>query len=172
MNSKTKQDKFIEYIRPLLPRVERYALSLALNRTDARDLVQEAAVAAFEGFGRLRSPEALLSYMFTVVRRKFFKDMAKRRKFDDSDDITLDMFRSQDILPDDRADLRIMMEAISKLGDHNREILIMFEFSGLSIKEIAEITEKSESAVKTVLHRSRKQLAGMLGINHEKITNK
>jgi RNA polymerase sigma-70 factor (ECF subfamily) len=170
MKTNKKQEKYIELVKPLLPRVERYAFTLAMNRDDARDLVQEAAIAAFKGFGRMRSEKALLSYMFTVVRRRYFKSVYKNKKYDDSEDDILDLFRSSEIPPDEQADLRIIMEAIGKLSPDSREILIMFEFSGLAIKEIAQISGKSQSAVKTSLHRSRKKLAEMLRAdNKEKI---
>jgi RNA polymerase sigma-70 factor (ECF subfamily) len=51
-----------------------------------------------------------------------------------------------------------MMKALSKLKDEHREIIILRHVEGLSITEIAEITEKSSGSIRVSLHRAIKEL--------------
>jgi RNA polymerase sigma-70 factor (ECF subfamily) len=53
-------------------------------------------------------------------------------------------------------------KALAELSIQNREVLILFEITGLSIKEIALLQNLSEAAVKQRLKRSRELLRGLL----------
>jgi RNA polymerase sigma-70 factor (ECF subfamily) len=59
-------------------------------------------------------------------------------------------------------DLHLLHLALDKLSEKEKEGIILFEISGFSIKEIAEIQQESESAIKTRLSRSRQKLKQIL----------
>ena len=56
-----------------------------------------------------------------------------------------------------------VMQAVSKLPPKYRGCVHLFYFEELSVKEIAEMTDQTESTVKSRLHRARKMLKEMLG---------
>jgi RNA polymerase sigma-70 factor (ECF subfamily) len=60
------------------------------------------------------------------------------------------------------ADVYFLHEALAQLTEDQRECLILFEISGFSIKEIMEIQQSSESAVKQRLKRGREKMQEIL----------
>ncbi len=53
---------------------------------------------------------------------------------------------------------RILNEALSKLSDLQRSLVMLKDYEGYSYEEIGKITELNESQVKVYLHRARLQL--------------
>lgn len=60
--------------------------------------------------------------------------------------------------------------ALAQLPEQQKEALILFEITGLSIKEIMIIQDSTESAVKQRLFRGRKSLA-LIAKKELKLTN-
>jgi RNA polymerase sigma-70 factor (ECF subfamily) len=58
--------------------------------------------------------------------------------------------------------LREINEAISQLPDRQRSAIVLFEGEGLSIREVAQVMECSEGAVKFNIHQARKKLRASL----------
>ena len=52
------------------------------------------------------------------------------------------------------AEISLLMKKIEKLGESDKEIIIMRYVDGMLIKEIAEIIESNENAVTVKLHRA------------------
>jgi RNA polymerase sigma-70 factor (ECF subfamily) len=55
-----------------------------------------------------------------------------------------------------------LYKALALLPDEQRECLVLFEITGFSIKEIMEIQNSSESAIKQRLKRGRAKLLEIL----------
>ena len=55
----------------------------------------------------------------------------------------------------------LLWRAIEKLPETEKNIMLLKYREGRSVKEIAEITQKSANAVKLVLSRARKKLAAL-----------
>ena len=53
-------------------------------------------------------------------------------------------------------------EALSKLSDKHRTIVVLFEIDGLSHKEIASIMKCTEGTVRSRLHYAKLQLQSLL----------
>ena len=58
--------------------------------------------------------------------------------------------------------LCLMLSALQTLPDNQRSSLIMKHLKGLSLKEVAEAMQLSESATAGLLHRGRQRLAQCL----------
>jgi len=55
-------------------------------------------------------------------------------------------------------DGELMKEALAKLDDDDREVIIMRYLEGQSIKYVAEQIQKTENATSVLLHRALKKL--------------
>ncbi|WP_052380464.1 sigma-70 family RNA polymerase sigma factor [Paenibacillus camerounensis] len=64
-----------------------------------------------------------------------------------------------------------LREAVYRLEEVSRTIIILHYFQDLPLQQIADILELSESAVKTRLHRARKTLHGWLADPAERKVN-
>ena len=67
--------------------------------------------------------------------------------------------------PDVSVDVEKLYDALAQLPDQQREAVVLYEISGLSVAEIQEIQGGSLSSVKMRLSRARKALATILGVD-------
>ena len=65
------------------------------------------------------------------------------------------------------AEVYMLHQALRHLSEEQRESIILFEISGIPIKEIAVIQETSESNVKQRLRRGREKLCKVLSFESE-----
>ena len=158
----SKQDTFLKLYEPIHDRFERFCRARVYGDMDFRDLMNESLLVAFEKFETLRSKEAFLSFLFGISVRVLanYHQKKKVNRIEKDDQIHLIQDKSADSQLD--ADVHYLHQALTKLSDDQRECIILFEISGFSIKEIAEIQQASESAVKQRLKRGREKLFEIL----------
>ncbi len=68
---------------------------------------------------------------------------------------------------DSKFEFEALLDSLEKLNQETREILLWRYVDGLSIKEIAEITEKTKNAVYVTIHRGLKELKKIIKNNYE-----
>lgn len=158
-----KHAKFMALLEPCLARLSRYCHAMTKDVDDGRDLLSDAILLAYENFEHLRVPEAFTSYIFTTARRLFYR-RERRKKFwgvfgSEAEAIADEREPSPEI----RLDLEALDRALSALPEKQREAVILFEISGLSLAEIREVQGGSLSGVKSRIVRGREKLAVLLG---------
>lgn len=160
--NKSKQDQFLELYEPIHDRFERFCRARVYGDMDFRDLINETLLVAFEKFETLRSKEAFLSFLFGISIRILSNHQKKKKedRFHKEDRTHLIQDKSIDL--QGNADVHYLHEALTQLSDDQRECIILFEISGFSIREIAEMQNASESAVKQRLKRGREKLTELL----------
>ena len=160
---RAKHEKFMARLEPVLPRLSRYCHALTKDAEDGRDLLADAILLTYENFEKLRVSEAFTSYMFTTARRLYYR-RAHRKKWwtvlgKEVEEIADQRIRSPEI----KLDTEILDRALSQLPEKQREAVILFEISELSLQEIVEIQGGSLSGVKSRIVRGREKLAVLLG---------
>ena len=128
------------------------------------DLVQESVLTTLEKWHRIQKQDSLLAFMVGVAGN-IVKTQFRKLKRETRIEIEKEAFRHLESAAQDPAvayDIHLMYKAMERLGDQEKECLLMFEISGLSIKEIAVIQRCSVGAVKTRLHRTRQKLQELL----------
>jgi len=158
-----KHTRFMALLEPCTAKLSRYCHAMTKDVENGRDLLSDAVLLAYENFEKLRAPEAFTSYLFTTARRLFYR-RERRKKF-------WGVFGSEaEALADDRGptpevklDLEALDRALEALPEPQREAVILFEISGLSLAEIREIQGGSLSGVKSRIVRGREKLAELLG---------
>ncbi len=166
MTERAKKEIFLSLLEPIWQNLSGYARALTGNTEDARDLVSDTLLTAFENFENLKDKDAFKSYLFTIVRRKYKRNKWRLRIFssyDEYEDSEVFNRASSDSLPDVKADVDLLYHAMQKLPDKQREALALFEISGFSLLEIQKVQGGTLSGVKTRLKRGRQKLAELLG---------
>src|SRR5439155_5384652 len=129
------------------------------------DLEQEIALRAWEAIQRIKyitHPRGLLA---KIVRDTVRDRWRRRRSYEDLESID-ERFISQrpefecDI--DTRRQLELLHRALSRLPESKRVVLELFYHRDYSIRQIAELQNRSLSAVKMDLGRSRHCLARIM----------
>ena len=167
MDISVKQEQFLELYEQSRVGLVRFARSMARNPEDAKDLVQETTLAAFERFETLKSPQAFKSFLFTIAsrihkrqnwRKRFFFSFANEEKeFEVFDNLVAPSEN-----PDIRYDLDALQKALNKLSDKQREAVVLHEIVGMKMEEIADIQGGSVSGVKSRVQRGRAELERLL----------
>ncbi len=156
------QTEFMRHYQPLHQGFTRFCSARSYGLMETEDLVQESILTAYSNFHKLRNPQALMAYLMRVAVNHV-NTKARRLKF--SAEMDKQAFnRLLDIAPNAEIalDASILYKSLRNLSPKLREPLELFEISGFSIAEIAEMKGMTESAVKVRLHRARKQLKNEL----------
>lgn len=127
----------------------------------AEELLQEAWVRVFRGLPRLRRPERLRSWLFTVARRAFLDRLRSRyrdRPFEPLDEAvqSTSAAETEDLLAwEDMALLRVEVE---RLPLPEREAVHLYYHQELDLKHVAEVLSVPVGTVKSRLYRARRRL--------------
>ncbi|WP_298866150.1 RNA polymerase sigma factor [uncultured Gimesia sp.] len=132
----------------------RYALSLAHNRHDAEDLIQQACLQVLRRQGTLVGK----SYLFMAVRNLFYDGLRKHREISEErvvESSIADESTSHTRAVDQKIDLA---EMLSCLRPEEREVLFLNCMEGYTAEEIGTLTNQPRGTVLSLLSRSKKRL--------------
>ena len=147
---------FLEAEKDLL----RYVMVLIPNVADARDVVQEAAVALWDKIDRYdpEKPFAPWACRFALNEAKMFlrKKSRQKRLADD----VIDLLEIERMENSERLDARkhFLKECIKVLPKKNAELVHDYYFNELSVEELGKRFQKSLEAVYKTLQRIRQSL--------------
>jgi RNA polymerase sigma-70 factor (ECF subfamily) len=151
-----------------LDAVYSYAFYQLGDHHDAEDATARTFVAALRAIGSFRDEGASFrAWLFRIARNTIANAhrARARRRTEPMDAIPL-----EPPAPDsDPAGLALRAEearriraAVAALPDDRRQVVLLRFADGLSAREIGEVLDRSEGAVRVLLHRALKDLAGQL----------
>jgi RNA polymerase sigma factor (sigma-70 family) len=138
--------------------VYRFILKNLRMEEDARDVVQTA----FEKLWKNRQEVDALkskSYLFTIAYHQMIDHLRKTKRVQLRDE-----FREEARVSDRPVHnlKKVLEEALSRLNETQRSLVLLKDYEGYSYTEIGQITGLNESQVKVYLHRARIQLKNYL----------
>ncbi|MCH7586419.1 MAG: sigma-70 family RNA polymerase sigma factor [Chloroflexi bacterium] len=135
------------------------------NSGDAEDASQEAFIRAYRKLSTYDSRRKFVNWMLTIASNYCVDKLRKRRlTLVSLDKLPLtDAARDKAAGPERALVLRDrqneVQELLIQLGPRDRAVIVLKYWSDMSYEEIAAALSISESAVKSRLHRSKKELA-------------
>ena len=151
--------QFWDLVEEHRPALWRFSLGLTKSREDARDLTSETVLAAFRSFSRLRDRSTFRKSLFTIAVRIHRRAMWRRRIFAPNDDaINIEAPQSEE----SAYDLELLTKSLGALPERQREAILLFEISGLSLEEIRSVQGGSLSGVKSRVTRARETLRRLM----------
>ncbi len=138
----------------------RFILKNVKDKDKAKDVVQDTYEKLWLKVSDLPSTNAK-SYMFTTAYRTMI-DMFRR----DKKQVRMEENEFEESLSHNRqyTDLKaVLNEAVNKLPDIQRMVVMMRDYEGYSYKEIGEMTNLTESQVKVYIFRARIFLKNYIG---------
>lgn len=172
MKRNQRQEKFLALLEPRLEDLSRFCLAMTHDSEAGRDLMGDVILAAWERFDSLREEQAFLSFLFTIARRTYHRRRRRERFFGDYDEQAARNIAASSSPVWIGADVRALYKALAELPEAQREAVVLFEITGLSLKEVAEVQKASLSAVKSRIARGRQRLAELLGTETEATSGK
>jgi len=129
----------------------RFIVKNLRHEEDARDIVQTA----YEKLWRNRETvetDKSKSYLFTIAYNQMIDHIRKNKRIhlkeDFSDDVRVQYQQSGNLK-------KVLMEALNKLNETQRSLVMLKDYEGYSYEEIGSIMSLNESQVKVYLHRAR-----------------
>ncbi|MBN1836006.1 MAG: sigma-70 family RNA polymerase sigma factor [Spirochaetales bacterium] len=152
------------------PSVYTLALRMLDDPEEAEEAVQEIFLKAYRHLGRFQIQRRLHPWLYTIAINHLRGVLRKRRRR------RAPAERDVDSLADPRSDgasdpqaaavraegERLAAAALGELRREYREVFVLRQVQGLSVREVAEILGIPEGTVKTNLHRARRRLIELL----------
>ncbi len=138
-----------------------YVYSFCHNRELSEDIAQDSFMKAFRTIDEDR--DTFKYWLLKVCRNAYFDYVKKhKRQLNLNDD--MDVKSNEDLVGDiiRNEEYQALYRAISKLNDNMQEVIQLYYFDGLSVREIASIVENKEEIVKVTLYRARIKLKEIL----------
>jgi RNA polymerase sigma-70 factor, ECF subfamily len=163
-------DGFDKLYRDHVDLIYRFAYRLCGDAESAKDLVQETFLHAYQGLKDFRGEARVSTWLYTIASRACIR-MRRKRKGQPKHELSLEEF-----VPTSEGEFRLQIpmdglspeealqnkelrqaldQAIEKLPEKYRIVLVLRDMEGLSAKEVGTIMRLNERAVKSRLHRAR-----------------
>jgi len=165
---------FEALLEPVLDGAFGVALRFTRSRSDAEDLVQEAALLACRGFHAFMPGSNFRARFFRILTNCFYSNYRKERRrasdieLEDASELYIYQetaalglhTRTEDpaSLLFDKLTVEQIEEAIAALSDEYRVVATLYFLEEFSYQEIAEVVEVPVGTVRSRLHRARHML--------------
>jgi RNA polymerase sigma-70 factor (ECF subfamily) len=163
-------DAFAAVVESYQERLLRLCERLLGDPEEARDAAQEVFLKAFRKAAELKPQGQLYTWLYRVAVNHCFNRLRRRRlvrflRFESApEDPDAPAFDPPDAGADPAASLetrqrwRVTRQAIAKLPDNQKAVLILARFEGLSYRQIAEVLGITEGAVESRLVRAMRRI--------------
>ncbi|MBQ9745828.1 MAG: sigma-70 family RNA polymerase sigma factor [Clostridia bacterium] len=140
-----------------------YALSLTKNYPLAEEIVSDAFYTALKTADD--EVHSFKAWLLKVCRNLHLNSLRKNRRLQELDENIAD--EGETVLENivRKEEYRALYHAISLLSSSHKEVITLFYFENLSVKDISLVIGKSEAVVKVTLFRGREALKKILSIN-------
>lgn len=165
------EERFEREALPLLREMYAAALRLTRKPADAEDLVQEAYLRAYRGFGGFEAGTNLRAWLHRILTNTFINSYRKRQREPQTvseeevpDWYLYDKLAGGGAEPSAEAQVleslpdQDVQDALATLPDRFRMAVLLADVQGFSYKEIAEILDIPMGTVMSRLHRGRRAL--------------
>lgn len=146
------KEEFSSQIQEYEGKMYGIAYQVLRNETDAWDAVSEGVLHAYEKRDALRKKEKFASWIFQIVKNEAINILRARKKEEELWD------KMTQPLPGEDVQKKELSAAVHELPEDCRNEILLFYYSGLSLKEIAEAKNLPLGTVKSRLHRGKKLL--------------
>ena len=156
------REQFVEQVGREQAALRRFLTALCCgNSAEADDIAQEALIKAY-----LRSSQyderGLFSAWLMKIAYRVFIDSHRKQKQQQELPLEKAITLQGNSKSDDAFRYQELHTALATLSETMRTSILLYYMQGYQIKEIAEITENSEDAIKKQLSRGRQELKHIL----------
>lgn len=141
-----------EFLEPIF----RYFYWRLGDRDRAKDLAQETFVRAWDYLRKGNAISSMKPFLYTAAGNIFKNELRGRKPV-----VSLDALRVEGFDPpleetsaEERLEAKLLMQKVDRLAPPQREILLLRYADGLSIGEIAEALDITNSATSVRIHRA------------------
>lgn len=142
-------DRTVSHILENQEKFYRLAYSYVGNRDGALDVVQNAVCKGLEKCYDLKNPEALKTWFYRIVVNESLQYLRKNKRESVSADGELPEQIYQEPAYEQEQEV---YDAVQKLAEPMKTIVVLHFYEGLTLKQISEITRTNLNTVKSRLY--------------------
>lgn len=146
--------EYNECVKLYADNVYRFIVKNLRHEEDARDVVQSAFEKMWVARDKVDN-EKSRSFLFTVAYNQMIDHIRKNKRITLKDEFG-EMSRGANEMQQNAK--RLLSEALARLSETQRSLVMLKDYEGYNYQEIGEIMGLNESQVKVYLHRARLQL--------------
>jgi RNA polymerase sigma-70 factor, ECF subfamily len=151
---------------PLVARYERalfaVALRLVANYEDARDVTQNVFIRAYEHLGSFDPERRFFSWIYRIAVNESL-NLRRTRRPQEALGMWIQVAGGQAEAVEAGETAARVEQALARLTDEYREVVVLRYFGELSYEEISHAVGVPEKTVKSRLFSARQRLAALLG---------
>lgn len=159
-----KEEKFISLYQTFADDIYRYIfLRIGLDTALAEDITQDVFLDVYKGLNEFRGLCSERTWVFKIAKNKVFdyyrKQYRKKIEYGDINDLLTqnlyDPEQDVEVLMESALKSEIVCDCLNSIPRHYRIVLILKYVDGKSVKQIAEVLDKSHKAIESMLQRSK-----------------
>lgn len=147
----------MELYKPLHTRLSRYVQSLVWQPDEAKDLLGDITLQAFENFEKVKDEAQFVYYLFGMARNMHLKRLRRKKFYAIWDNEKLLNYESKNYA-DASIERKELANLLAKLKPIQQNVITLYEIVGFSYEEISKIEQVSLSKVKTDIYQARQKL--------------
>jgi len=164
MAENLKEEKFISLYRAFVNEIYRYVfLRTGLDAVLAEDITQDIFLDVFKGMGEFKGLCSDRTWIFRIAKNKLFdfyrKQYRHKIEFADIDELLnedlSDPGQDTEKIMESALESQMVCDCLNRIPEHYRITLMLKYVDGKSIKQIAELADKSSKAIESLLQRSK-----------------
>ncbi len=133
------------------------------NREDAEDVTQEAFIKAFQRLDQYKAEVTFGAWLKRIVINQSLDRLKSQRRMVSTEDVVLEVVdETDDWMVEDGITIDQVKDAIQRLPEKYRYVVMLYLAEGYDHQEISEILNISEVASRTKLMRGKAKLRGLL----------
>jgi RNA polymerase sigma factor (sigma-70 family) len=148
------EKEYNECVKLYADNVYRFILKNLRHEADAKDIVQGTFEKMWVNRQQVEN-DRCRSYLFTVAYHQMIDHIRKNKRVSLREEFGEGAIITNQSNHDSK---RILHEALNKLNETQRSLVLLKDYEGYNYQEIGKITGLNESQVKVYLHRARLQL--------------
>lgn len=136
------------------------AKSINISNEDMEEVISDTFLAVWKNCSRLSVDTPVKPYLAGIIKnilKNKYRSMHINYSISDYEDTIIDTTNFEKIAEEDEQN-RIIKSTLNGMKKEEYDVFIMFYYEAKKIKEIAKIMHFSESKVKVLLHRIRKEI--------------
>jgi RNA polymerase sigma-70 factor, ECF subfamily len=165
---------FSELVRKYEKSVINLIYRISGSSDDAEDLAQEVFLRAFKGIPAFKADAKFFTWLYRIAvnvtlrareRKNRFTFYSLEQKTDEGNKTITSALMSNTLPSDDieRKELqKTVQKAITELPEDQKTVVVLYRYHNLSYEEVADVLDVTVPAVKSRLHRARKNLKDKL----------
>jgi RNA polymerase sigma-70 factor (ECF subfamily) len=149
----------IDLIEAEVPRLRRYARYLAADTERGDDLVQDTLARSLEKLHLWQPGTNMRAWLFTIMHNLHVSNVRRAQRRPTSCEVTPENPGPPTVGNQfDNVRLRELSDALEKISDEHREVLLLVVVEGMAYQDAAEVLDVAVGTVRSRLSRAREAL--------------